>query len=262
MEGSLSTPEIITKRLTLVRLRAEDAISLHSYRREPSVSRYQSWAPATLDDTARFVEEQSMVVFDTSGTWFQFAIRLRESELMVGDLGMRFPEDDTRQVEIGFTIAPGSQRSGLQVLRILAARDKSAWRAIRPGAESAMPEQHWKPPATKRPAALSGRRAAPTRTFGAAAGCDGYGTEAVRGALDCLLGRLCKHRVFASVDPRNAASISLLRRVGMRQEAHFRQSLWMRGEWVDDVVFAILKSEWDGTVRRRRGRVGRSSHCS
>jgi hypothetical protein len=30
----------------------------------------------------------------------------------------------------------------------------------------------------------------------------------------------------------------------MRQEAHFRQSLWLRGEWVDDLVFAILESEW------------------
>jgi RimJ/RimL family protein N-acetyltransferase len=50
--------------------------------------------------------------------------------------------------------------------------------------------------------------------------------------------------VFASVDPRNHASIALLRRVGMRQEAHFRQSLWWRGEWVDDVIFAVLQSEW------------------
>jgi RimJ/RimL family protein N-acetyltransferase len=30
----------------------------------------------------------------------------------------------------------------------------------------------------------------------------------------------------------------------MRQEAHFRESLWFKGEWADDVVFAILESEW------------------
>jgi len=36
---------------------------------------------------------------------------------------------------------------------------------MRYGAEFAMPEQHWKPPTIKRPAALSGRRAAPTRTL-------------------------------------------------------------------------------------------------
>ncbi len=73
----------------------------------------------------------------------------------------------------------------------------------------------------------------------------GYGTEAVKGLLGYLLGPLGKHRVFASVDPRNEASIALLKRLGMRQEAHFRESLWIKGVWVDDIVFGILRSEWD-----------------
>ena len=72
----------------------------------------------------------------------------------------------------------------------------------------------------------------------------GFGTEAVTGLLNHLLGRCKKHRVFASVDPRNEASVALLKRVGMRQEAHFHESLWFKGEWVDDMVFAILESEW------------------
>jgi RimJ/RimL family protein N-acetyltransferase len=72
----------------------------------------------------------------------------------------------------------------------------------------------------------------------------GIGTEAVRGLLNRLFTPPAKHRVFGSVDPRNQASVALLARVGMRQEAHFRQSLWLRGEWVDDLVFAILESEW------------------
>ena len=67
-------------------------------------------------------------------------------------------------------------------------------------------------------------------------------------AVTALLGHLFtimnKHRVFASVDPRNAASMALFRRVGMRQEAHFSRSLLWRGEWVDDVVFGLLQSEW------------------
>ncbi len=72
----------------------------------------------------------------------------------------------------------------------------------------------------------------------------GFGTEAVLGVLSNLLGPLQKHRVFASVDPRNKSCISLLERVGMRQEAHFRESLWFKGEWVDDMVFGILAKEW------------------
>jgi RimJ/RimL family protein N-acetyltransferase len=72
----------------------------------------------------------------------------------------------------------------------------------------------------------------------------GLGLEAVAGLLAHLFGPLQKHRVFASVDPRNEPSMALLRRVGMRQEAHFRESLWFKGDWADDAVFAILASEW------------------
>lgn len=38
--------------------------------------------------------------------------------------------------------------------------------------------------------------------------------------------------------------MTLLRALGMRQEAHHRESLFCRGEWVDDVIFALLASEW------------------
>lgn len=72
----------------------------------------------------------------------------------------------------------------------------------------------------------------------------GLATEAVVGLLDCLFVRLGKHRVVASVDPRNLASVRLLKRLGMREEAHFRESLLFKGDWVDDAVFAILASEW------------------
>jgi RimJ/RimL family protein N-acetyltransferase len=73
----------------------------------------------------------------------------------------------------------------------------------------------------------------------------GFGTEAVSGLLDYLLNSVQKHRVFASVDPRNEPCIALLRRVGMREEAHFRESLWFKGDWVDDMAFGILESEWE-----------------
>ena len=74
----------------------------------------------------------------------------------------------------------------------------------------------------------------------------GHGMLAVAALLDHLFTILNKHRVCASVDPGNEASLALLRSVGMRQEAHFRQSLFWKEQWVDDVVFAILRSEWKG----------------
>jgi len=71
----------------------------------------------------------------------------------------------------------------------------------------------------------------------------GYAAEALRAALRDLAGDLHKHRVFARVDPRNARSIALLERIGMRREGHLRETCQVRSEWVDDYLYAILDRE-------------------
>jgi RimJ/RimL family protein N-acetyltransferase len=177
------TPQIATERLILTPLVPGDAVELFAYRSDPEVCRYQSWAPESLADAQRFIENLQPVAFETPGTWFQFGIRLRNLRLLIGDLGVHFPVDVPRQAEIGFTLAPAHQGRGLA-------------------------------------------------------------TEAVGGLLDHLFASVHLHRVYASVDPKNLRSIGLLRRIGMRREARFRESVWFRGGWADDVVFAILDSEW------------------
>jgi RimJ/RimL family protein N-acetyltransferase len=72
----------------------------------------------------------------------------------------------------------------------------------------------------------------------------GYATEALHGLLGHLFGGLGLHRVYAITDPRNRSSIKLLKRVGMRLEGHFQQSLWFKGEWADDLYFAVLRHEY------------------
>ena len=72
----------------------------------------------------------------------------------------------------------------------------------------------------------------------------GYAREAVHALLTWLFQTLDARRVHASIDPRNLPSAALLRSLGMRQEAHFRESLKLRNEWVDDVIFALLAREW------------------
>jgi RimJ/RimL family protein N-acetyltransferase len=72
----------------------------------------------------------------------------------------------------------------------------------------------------------------------------GYATEALRALAGYLFGKLRKHRISASVDPRNTGSIRLMHRLAFRQEAHLVESLWFKGEWVDDIVFAMLAREW------------------
>ena len=72
----------------------------------------------------------------------------------------------------------------------------------------------------------------------------GFAIEAVRAVFDWLFAERDMRRIVASVDPRNDGSMTLLGRLGMRQEAHFREAYLLRGEWVDDVVFAMLAREW------------------
>jgi RimJ/RimL family protein N-acetyltransferase len=73
----------------------------------------------------------------------------------------------------------------------------------------------------------------------------GYAREALRALFHQGFDVLGWRRIHASLDPRNTACMALLQALGMRQEAHFRESLWLHGEWVDDVVFAILAREWN-----------------
>ena len=72
----------------------------------------------------------------------------------------------------------------------------------------------------------------------------GFALETLRAVLDHLFVMRKVHRVFASVDPRNLASMALFRRAGFREEAHFVASIWTKDEWQDDVVFGLLAREW------------------
>jgi RimJ/RimL family protein N-acetyltransferase len=72
----------------------------------------------------------------------------------------------------------------------------------------------------------------------------GYATEAIRALLPLAFDELRLHRLFARLDARNSASAKVCRRLGMRQEAHLRENEWFKGEWTDEIVFALLAHEW------------------
>ena len=72
----------------------------------------------------------------------------------------------------------------------------------------------------------------------------GYGREAATAMLHVAFGEVGLHRVYGRTDARNEASAGLMRRLGMRQEAHLRDNEIFKGEWSDELVFAILEDEW------------------
>lgn len=76
-------------------------------------------------------------------------------------------------------------------------------------------------------------------------GGQGLATEAVRALVDVAFRELNAHRICGCLDARNLRSAALLRRLGMRQEAHLRENEWVKGEWTDESVFAITRPEWE-----------------
>ncbi|MBF9000883.1 GNAT family N-acetyltransferase [Vibrio nitrifigilis] len=52
------------------------------------------------------------------------------------------------------------------------------------------------------------------------------------------------HRIYAETISKNLPAIKLCQSLGMRQEAHFKEHRFFKGQWWDTVVLAVLRSEW------------------
>ena len=74
----------------------------------------------------------------------------------------------------------------------------------------------------------------------------GFATEAAREILRLGFDELGLHRMVAGCDARNTASLGVMERLGMRREAELVECEYSKGEWVDEIVCAMLESEWRG----------------
>jgi RimJ/RimL family protein N-acetyltransferase len=72
----------------------------------------------------------------------------------------------------------------------------------------------------------------------------GYAAEIYRELLVLGFDTYERHRLYAQCDARNDASVRSLEKAGLRQEGHFREKEFVKGEWTDEIVFALLRSEW------------------
>ncbi len=72
----------------------------------------------------------------------------------------------------------------------------------------------------------------------------GYATEAVHGLLHHLFVERELHRVSAECDARNTASARLLERVGFTREGLRLSNTWFKGEWTDDLLYGLLRSDY------------------
>jgi RimJ/RimL family protein N-acetyltransferase len=72
----------------------------------------------------------------------------------------------------------------------------------------------------------------------------GYATEAVKAALDIGFDQFGFHRVFARCGADNQRSARLMKQIGMRLEAHYREHALFQGDWDEELHFAVLDREW------------------
>jgi RimJ/RimL family protein N-acetyltransferase len=102
-----------TARLVLRNFVDGDLESFLEYRNDPKVAKYQGWnIPYSREMGEAFISSMKERVAPKQGTWLQFAITLKDSDELIGDLGCYIKDDDIRQARIGFTLASKYWRKG------------------------------------------------------------------------------------------------------------------------------------------------------
>lgn len=71
----------------------------------------------------------------------------------------------------------------------------------------------------------------------------GYAGEALPLALRYAFDDIGAHRIEADIDPRNAASIKSVERLGFRHEANLRERYCVNGEMQDSAIYGLLRNE-------------------
>jgi ribosomal-protein-alanine N-acetyltransferase len=77
----------------------------------------------------------------------------------------------------------------------------------------------------------------------------GLATEAARAVIDAAFQSLSDlNKVRAMADLRNVASQRVMEKIGMTREGILRQNRCFRGEYVDEVWYGLLRSEWESVT--------------
>lgn len=102
-----------TARLTLRNFIDADLEIFLAYRNDPVVAKYQGWGVPYPREKAEFflssMKERNDLKQDS---WIQYAVALKDTDELIGDLGCYVKKDDMRQARIGFTLAAKYWRKG------------------------------------------------------------------------------------------------------------------------------------------------------
>ena len=82
---------------------------------------------------------------------------------------------------------------------------------------------------------------------------NGYASEAVEAVVDALFAHTGVHRIVATLDPHNYASMRVIEPLGFRYEGTARSAEPIRGEWCDDTRFGLLRADREAWLTRPAG---------
>jgi RimJ/RimL family protein N-acetyltransferase len=102
-----------TTRLRLRHFMDSDLTLFMAYRNDPEVARYQGWEEISEPEARAFIQEQKEVQPGVPGQWFQIAVELKETGMLVGDCALKIEEHDEHQAEIGYTLSRAYQGRGI-----------------------------------------------------------------------------------------------------------------------------------------------------
>lgn len=103
---------IPTTRLIIRHLELVDLYDFHIYRSNPEVTKYQGFDVMTVEESEKFIKENSTKYFGKAGEWVQYGIENMETRQLIGDCAIKLDLHDTRIAEIGITISPLQQQKG------------------------------------------------------------------------------------------------------------------------------------------------------
>ncbi|WP_335870968.1 GNAT family N-acetyltransferase [Bacillus sp. 2205SS5-2] len=104
-----------TSRLVIRKFEVEDIVAFYAYRSNPVIAKYQSWENYQYEQAEEFVRNQLSNTPDVPGSWFQYAIALKENNQLIGDIGVHTLLNEPVMVEFGFTLSHDYQGKGYAV---------------------------------------------------------------------------------------------------------------------------------------------------
>lgn len=71
----------------------------------------------------------------------------------------------------------------------------------------------------------------------------GFATEAAKAVLSIGFRGFGLHRIYATCDPNNLASTTVLEKIGMQKEGFIREHIRMKSSWRDSFLYSMLEQE-------------------